>query len=138
MNSVCSARLVTLTTHQSATGNLTALTTGDEVPFAVRRFFFIADVPSGVSRGDHAHKTCEQFVFPTAGSVHAEVRDTAGSMASFDLATGESGLYVPAQLWLLLRASSHHTCIGVLASGPYDPADYIRDWEEFIGQGYTD
>lgn len=130
-----SAQLVRLTANRSTTGRLTALSSGQEVPFPIRRFFFITDIPVGAIRGDHAHKTCEQFVFPIVGSVRAEVRDADGTSASFDLTAGESGLYVPPGLWLVVRATSDHTCVGVLASHAYDPEDYIRDWEDFIRQG---
>lgn len=128
-------RLIKLAAKRSATGHLTVLTSGEEVPFAIRRFFFISDIPGGALRGNHAHKTCEQFVFPITGSIRAEARDAAGGEAAFDLTAGEAGLYVPARVWLALRATSDGTCVGVLASHVYDPEEYIRDWNDFIRQG---
>ena len=133
MVNVDSARLINLTTHRSATGDLTALGSRKEVPFAIERFFCIAEVPQGEYLGDHAHRTCEQFVFTMVGAVDAEVKDASGGTVSFQLLAGEAGFYVPAGLWLVLRAASQGACIGVLASHPYDPADYIRDWDEFVG-----
>jgi dTDP-4-dehydrorhamnose 3,5-epimerase-like enzyme len=124
-----------LAAKRSTIGHLTALSSGEEVPFGIRRLFFITDMPVGAIRGNHAHKTCEQFLFAIIGSVCIEVKDAAGGRLSFDLRAAEAGLYVPSRLWLVVRATSDRACLGVLASHAYDSEDYIRAWEDFIRQG---
>lgn len=77
MTSASSARLINLNTHKAPSGSLTTLTAWQEVPFAICRFFFIAGIPQGSSRGDHAHKTCQQFLFSITGSMHAAEEGSA-------------------------------------------------------------
>lgn len=97
-----------------------------QVPFAVRRIFWITDVTPGSDRAGHAHRTCEQFLFCARGSVTATVTGADHSTYSRTLGLGET-LHLPPLNWLVLSNFSEGAVLGVLASEPYDRSEYIED-----------
>ena len=111
-------------------GRLLAAETGPHVPFGVQRIFAIYDVPAGLARGGHAHRRQEQFLIMLAGSCKITA-ESADSSSEECLVAPTEGLYVPAGVWLELRDFSPGAICLVLASGPFDEADYIRDYGEF-------
>lgn len=101
------------------------------IPFAVKRMFAIYDVPKGATRGAHAHRRQEQFIVMFAGGCTIVV-DNGVHKKEVSLDGPAEGLYVPAGLWLELKNFSDGAVCVVLASGPYDEADYIRTYQEFL------
>jgi hypothetical protein len=102
-----------------------------QVPFAVKRIFAIYDVPVGVGRGGHAHRAQEQFLMMLVGGCTAVI-DDGESRVKEPVDTPTEGLYLPAGLWLELEDFTPGAVCVVLASGPYEEADYIRDYAEFV------
>ena len=100
-----------------------------QVPFTVRRIFWITDVTPGSDRAGHAHRTCEQFLFCARGSVTAVVTGADGTTYSRTLALGET-LHLPPLHWLVLSDFSEGAVLGVLASQPYDRSEYIEDMSQ--------
>jgi acetyltransferase-like isoleucine patch superfamily enzyme len=110
-----------------------SLTAGEfaALPFAPRRFFTVYDVPSESVRGAHAHRECSQFVVCLAGSVSCLV-DDGTTRDEVHLANPAIGLHIPPMIWGTQWRYTRDALMLVLASNPYDPDDYIRDYEEFL------
>lgn len=111
-------------------GSLVALEWEDKLPFIPRRFFVVYDVPSRDVRGEHAHYRCEQFLVALRGSVRA-ICDDGMSRREYVLDSPDEGLHMPAMTWGTQYAYSDDAVLAVFASEPYDPADYIRTYDEF-------
>ena len=124
-------RIVELGKHHGATGNLTVVENGKVENFDTRRVFFIYDIPGGVSRGGHSHKTLRELIVATSGSFEVYVNDGCNER-SFLLNHPSKALLLPAGVWEELRNFSSGAVALVLASIPYSPEDYIRDFDEFL------
>jgi dTDP-4-dehydrorhamnose 3,5-epimerase-like enzyme len=111
-------------------GSLAAAEFERDVPFPVRRSFFVFDVPSRETRGEHAHRRCHQFLVCLRGSV-AVVADDGRTRAEFVLDSPAVGLHLPPLVWGIQYKYSPDAMLAVFASEHYDPADYIRDYDEF-------
>lgn len=103
----------------------------DGLPFVPRRFFTIFDVPSTDVRGAHAHHECHQFLVALAGAVSCMIDDGHHPPRTFRLDRPGVGLHMPPMTWGTQFNYEPGTVLGVFASHPYDPADYIRDYEAF-------
>ena len=112
-------------------GNLTFIEESKHIPFDVRRVYYLYDVPGGAERGGHSHIELQQFIIAVSGSFDVLVDDGVDKR-TFHLNRSFAGLYVCPGVWRqLLNFSSGSVCL-VLASTPYDEADYCRNYEEFL------
>lgn len=102
-----------------------------DVPFRPRRYFLVYDVPSLQTRGEHAHRRCSQFLICLRGSCTA-VADDGTVRQEFVLDRCDRGLYIPAMIWGTQYRYSRDALLLVFASDHYDPADYIRDYQDFL------
>ena len=114
-------------------GSLVAGEVGSDVPFTPQRYFVVFDVPSRETRGEHAHRSCQQFLVCLHGSVSVVV-DDGRQREEFLLDSPNQGLHVPAMVWASQYRYSADAVMLVLASDRYDPEDYIRDYERFVGE----
>ena len=121
---------ITLPELRDPRGNLVFAEERRHVPFAVKRVFAIYGVPRGGARGGHAHRAQQQLLLMLAGGCTVVV-DDGRSRVEERLETPTAALHVPAGQWLELKDFSSGAICLVLASGPYDEADYIRDYSEF-------
>jgi serine acetyltransferase/dTDP-4-dehydrorhamnose 3,5-epimerase-like enzyme len=112
-------------------GNLTARQIGEGLPFQPRRYFIVHDVPSKEVRGEHAHRTLHQLLVCIAGSV-AVLVDDGVQRQELVLDSPELALHVPPMVWSVQYKYTPDAALLVLASEPYNPDDYIRDYEEFL------
>ena len=129
---VLDCRLVELDKHHSdRKGNLTVVRNGIEVPFDVKRVYYLYDVPGGESRGGHAHKALFQLIVAVSGSFSVTLDDGTDKKI-FALNRPYQGLLVVPGIWRTLDDFSSGAVCLVLASEKYDEADYIRDYEEFL------
>lgn len=101
-----------------------------QIPFPVRRYFLVFDVPSKEVRGEHAHKECHQFLICVKGSV-AVVADDGVHRQEFILDSPGKGLHLPPLTWGIQYKYSDDAVLLVFASHYYDAKDYIRDYQEF-------
>jgi len=101
------------------------------LPFVPRRVFTVYAVPDESVRGAHAHRECAQFLVCMAGAVSA-VADDGRNRQEFRLADPTVGLLVPPLVWSMQYRYSSDAVLVVHAELPYDPDDYIRDYEEFL------
>ena len=112
-------------------GSLTVGEFNRSVPFDVKRYFVVFDVPSVETRGAHAHRECHQFLVCVRGSV-AVVADDGFNREEFLLDRPEAGLHLPPMVWGTQYKYSADAVLLVFASHYYDPADYVRDYNEFL------
>ena len=131
MSPLADCRLVDLPQITDQRGNLTVVEGDETIPFAIARVYWLYDVPGGAQRGGHAHRELEQFIVSASGSFDVVVDD--GTVSNrFHLNRSHSGLYVPRMIWRELENFSSGSVCLVLASAPFDEADYYRDYEEFV------
>ncbi len=124
------SRLIELPRIDDPRGSLSYLETGVNVPFGIRRVFYIYDVPAGARRAGHALLTCEQLIVPVSGAFDAVV-DAGEGKSSMRLRSADQGLYVPPLNWLELEHFAPGTVCLVFASEPYNASSYIRGYDEF-------
>jgi dTDP-4-dehydrorhamnose 3,5-epimerase-like enzyme len=111
-------------------GDLAVVDEGD-MPFPVRRVFYLHSVPAGARRGGHAHRRLEQVLVAVAGRFDV-VLDDGAKRRTVRLDDPNRGLFLPTMIWReMVNFSPDAVCL-VLASAPYDEADYIRDYDEFV------
>lgn len=112
-------------------GSLSFAQEGSHIPFIPYRIFYIYDVVPDASRGGHAHRQQEQFLFVPHGRCRVVVDDGI-AQADVLLDRPTKALYAPAGLWLELKDFSKGAVCVTLSSGHFDEADYIRSYAEFI------
>jgi UDP-2-acetamido-3-amino-2,3-dideoxy-glucuronate N-acetyltransferase len=117
--------------HQDLRGDLSVAEYPSEVPFSPKRHFIVFNVPSKEVRGEHAHRTCKQYLICVSGSCHV-VADDGVDRQEFVLKGPAHGLYLPPMTWASQYRYSSDAVLLVLASEYYDPGDYIRDYSEFL------
>jgi acetyltransferase-like isoleucine patch superfamily enzyme/dTDP-4-dehydrorhamnose 3,5-epimerase-like enzyme len=104
---------------------------GEGIPFTPARWFLVYDVPSREVRGEHAHRVCHQFLICVSGKVNVAVDD--GKRRSEVLLDEPTvGIYVPPRVWASQYRYDADAALLVLASHPYDPDDYVREYEAFL------
>jgi UDP-2-acetamido-3-amino-2,3-dideoxy-glucuronate N-acetyltransferase len=111
-------------------GSMTVGEFDRSIPFTVRRYFMVFDVPSAETRGEHAHRKCHQFMVCVCGSC-AVVADDGTHRQEFLLDRPDMGLHLPPMVWGIQYKHSTDAVLLVLASHYYDSTDYIRDYSEF-------
>lgn len=128
--SLADAKLIDLPKIADPRGNLTFIETQCQVPFEIKRVFYLYDVPGGESRAGHANRELEQFIVAASGSFDVVLDDGCESR-TWSLCRSYYGLYVPGMIWRELdNFSSGSVCL-VLCSELYDADDYYRDYDEF-------
>ena len=125
------AGLISIPLLHDSLGSIGVVEGRDLLPFAVKRFYFIRDVPLGATRGSHAHKSLHQLVIAVSGSVTVEL-DDATTTQSFELSGPDGGLHVPPGYWRTLSDFAPDSVVAVLASSEYSEHDYIREYESFL------
>ena len=124
-------QLIDLPKIADARGNLTFIEGDRHVPFAIKRVYYLYDVPGGAERGGHAHKDLHQLIIAMSGSFDI-VLDDGRNKKRVHLNRSYYGLYVCPMIWREMdNFSSGAVCL-VLASNLYDEADYYRDYSDFL------
>ena len=117
--------------HSDRKGNISVVENKEDIPFEVRRTYYLYDVPGGESRGGHAHRELSQLIIAASGSFTVTL-DDGKVKRTFVLNRPYQGLYIVPGIWRTLDDFSTGAVCLVLASHGYDEADYIRDYDEFI------
>ncbi len=111
-------------------GNLTAIQQNQDVPFSIKRIYYLYDIPGGQERGAHGHKNLHQLIVAASGSFEVVLTD-GKETKSFYLNRPYEGLLIKPGLWRELKNFSSGSVCLVLASDEYSEDDYIRNYEEF-------
>lgn len=117
--------------HGDERGHLVALEEKIDVPFEVKRVYYMFDTKPGVVRGKHAHKSLEQLLVCVHGSVKI-LLDDGKDKETIILDNPYEGLYVSNSMWREMSEFSEGAVLMVFASKYYDESDYIRDYNEFL------
>lgn len=112
-------------------GNLSIVEEFKNIPFKIERVYWIYDVPGGEVRGGHAYKKSEEFIIALSGSFDV-VLDNSECVRKYTLNRSYYGVYVPNGVWRRMENFSTNSLALVLSSTPYEPDDYIFDYEEFV------
>ena len=112
-------------------GNITPISNSKEIPFDIKRLFYIYDIPGGEDRGAHAHKECHQFLVAASGSFEIELNDGI-TRRTVVLNRPYFGLHILPSIWAAEKGFSSGSVCLVLASHKYDESDYIREYSEYI------
>ncbi len=129
--SLADCRFVDLPKIHDPRGNLSFIEGGNHIPFDIKRVFYLYDVPTGVDRGAHAHKTLHQFLVCLSGSFDVAL-DDGEKKQLVHLNRPWKGLYIPPMIWASeVNFDPGSVCL-VLASDKYDETDYHRDYGTYL------
>ena len=124
-------RIINFQRHGDERGMLVALEENKEVPFAIRRVYYMYDTAEYVRRGYHAHKALQQILICIHGSCTIHL-DDGKECAEVRLDNPCEGLYIANNVWREMYDFSEDAVLMVLASELYDESDYIRNYQEFV------
>ena len=127
---IADCKLIDLRKISDRRGNLTVIEGNQDIPFDVKRVYYLYDVPGGESRGAHAHKALYQLIIAANGSFTVTLDDGKHKKA-FNLKRSYYGLLVVPGIWRVLDDFSSGAVLLCLASEHYEEDDYIRNYKEF-------
>jgi hypothetical protein len=116
---------------QDPRGNLTFLQNSTEIPFEIKRVFWIYDVPGGETRGGHAYKEQKEVIIALSGSFDVVITNSDGSTQKFSLNRSYYGLYLPPKTWRHIENFSTNSLALHVSNSIFSEKDYIRDFERF-------
>ena len=129
-NTVFDCSVIDMSKINATTGNITVLENGVNVPFDVKRIYYLYDVPSGEERGGHAHYELEQYIIAASGSFDV-ILDDGVNRRSISLNRPNLALHIVPGLWRSLDNFSSGSICMVLASEKYGEKDYIRNYKKY-------
>ena len=118
--------------HGDERGHLVIVEGGQDVPFDIKRIFYIYGSDSNVVRGQHANLKSKFVLINVAGKSKVKVKDGLGNEAVFSLNRPHTGIYLPQMVWKDMYDFSEDSVLLVLSSEHYDPEEYIRDYNKFV------
>lgn len=128
---VFDSSLIYLPKIESRSGNITPVQSNVDLPFSIKRIFYLYDIPGGESRGAHAHKECHQFLVAVSGAFEVLLND-GQTQRLVQINRPYIGLHIPPMIWASeINFSSGSVCL-VLASHSYSEADYIRNYDDYL------
>lgn len=130
------SRIIDLPKIADPRGNLTFIEAARNVPFEIKRVYYLYDVPGGATRAGHGHKTLKQLIIAMSGSFDV-VLDDGNKRERYHLNRSYFGLYVSPMMWREIDNFSSGSVCMVLASEYYDESDYFRDYENFLKAART-
>lgn len=131
MAKIDDCRIIELPKFLDARGNLSFAENWKQIPFEIKRTYWIYDVPGGEDRGGHAFKENQEVVIALSGAFDVVV-DDGTTRKTFSLNRSYYGLYVPAGLWRTMENFSTNSFALEFGSVAYSADDYIREYDEFL------
>lgn len=124
-------RMLEFQQHGDNRGHLVVAEGESDIPFAIRRVFYLYGSDADVVRGQHANRRSEFVLINVAGKSKVDVRDGRGNQVTFSLNRPHTGIYLPRMVWKDMYDFSSDSVLLVLASEHYDASEYIRDYDTF-------
>lgn len=112
-------------------GSLSVIEEFAHIPFKIERTYWVYDVPGGEKRGGHAFRSNDEFIVALSGSFDVVLTNAEGERRVWHMNRSYYGIYVPHGWWRELENFATNSLALVLASEPYSPEDYIRDFDSF-------
>lgn len=131
MTTLADVKIITFNNFSDDRGNLAVAEELKDVPFSIRRVFWLYGVPKGRGRGGHGHISCQQLLVTVAGRLEVYVSDGTESK-TFILDNPSQGLLIPVGIWAEEREFSQGAVCMVLTDQPFDADDYLGPYEEFL------
>lgn len=119
-------------------GRLVVVEGGENIPFDIKRVFYIYGSDPSVIRGQHANRKTEFVLINVAGTSKVKVKDGKGNEAIFCLNRPHTGVYIPAMIWKDMYDFSEDSVLLCLASEHYDADEYIRVYDDFVAEMNTE
>ena len=132
MNGFQKVKMLELFQRGDERGHLVVVEGDRDIPFEIKRIFYIYGSDAHVVRGQHANRESEFVLINGAGKSKVKVKDGKGNEAVYYLDRPHTGIYLPRMVWKDMYDFSEDSVLLVLASTHYDPAEYIRDYDEFV------
>jgi|TARA_B110000902_G_C13879384_1_gene426090 hypothetical protein len=130
-NTVFDCTIVDVSKVHNEAGNITVVENGKNIPFDVKRVYYLYDIPGGEARGGHAHYELEQYLIAASGSFDV-ILDDGKNRKIVTLNRPNLALHIVPGLWRELDNFSSGSISLVLASHKYNETDYIRDYKKFL------
>lgn len=130
-NNMKNVRMLEFPQRGDERGHLVIVEGNKDVPFEIKRVFYIYGSDRDVVRGQHANRESEFVLINVAGKSKVKVKDGMGNEIIYDLNRPHMGIYLPRMVWKDMYEFSSDSVLLVLASTHYDPKEYIRDYDEF-------
>ena len=132
MHNMNKVQMLEFTQHGDDRGHLVVIEGMKDVPFEIKRAFYIYGSDSDVVRGQHANRESEFVLINVAGTSKVKVKDGEGNEAIFCLNRPHTGIYLPTMVWKDMYDFSKDSVLLVLTNTHYNSAEYIRNYEEFV------
>ena len=123
--------LIKIKTFDSSEGNLSVIDKINNIPFDVKRIFYVYNIPKNTQRGGHAHKKLKQFIWSINGAIDVFTISKDGEQNKFNLSKPNVGLFLPEMTWSYQMTLMENCIYCVGASDYYKEDEYIRSWSEF-------
>jgi dTDP-4-dehydrorhamnose 3,5-epimerase-like enzyme len=118
--------------HGDERGHLVVIEGREDIPFPIKRVFYVYGSDSEVMRGQHANRKTEFVLINVSGRSKVTVRDGLGNEVTFALNRPHTGIYIPRMVWKEMYDFSEDSVLLVLASEHYDADEYIRSYDDFV------
>ena len=125
-------RMLEFTQRGDERGHLVVVEGMQDIPFEIKRVFYIYGSEATVIRGQHANRKSQFVLINVAGTSKVKIRDGLGNEAIFSLNRPHTGIYIPQMVWKDMYDFSEDSVLLCLASEHYDAEEYIRDYEEYV------
>lgn len=132
MNVVEMARMLEFSQKGDERGHLVIVEGMQDIPFDIKRIFYIYGSDKSVVRGQHANMKSEFVLINVAGTSKVRVKDGKGNEAVYSLNRPHTGIYLPKMVWKDMYDFSEDSVLLCLASEHYDASEYIRDYDDFV------
>ncbi len=129
--SITKAKIINLPKIVDKRGNLSIIEEMKDIPFEIKRSFWIYDVPGGETRGGHAYKETEEFIVALSGSFDVVI-DNGKTKQTFSLNRSYYGLYVPKMMWRQMQNFSTNSLALIVTNTEFNRNDYIYDYDLFL------
>ena len=132
MNIIQLAQMLEFPQHGDDRGHLVIVEGEKDIPFDIKRIFYIYGSDKNVVRGQHANRKSEFVLINVSGTSKVKVKDGKGNEAYFSLNRPHTGIYIPKMVWKDMYEFSEDSVLLCLASEHYDANEYIRNYDDFV------